>query len=205
MIRLTTLLPVQWRESPRTVGLIEALQSEMDRLDAALAGIAAAVRAPYGEWLDLLGRIVGVQRGGRDDTGYAAIIQVWTVVRKSRGDWGSILSALAVMVSSGVLSAYRAWAMEPARIRFDVTGVSSVSTVAALLRAMVAAGVDTSVIYAATPSRFKLNQSVLQWMGASTGDRLGSTVDVSSALFALDTSLMTWTGAPSGDVLGARA
>jgi hypothetical protein len=182
MIRLTTLLPAQWRDSPRTNGLISAIQTECDRLEQAFIDIPSAIRAPYGAWLDLVGRVVGVQRGGRTDAAYYAAIQVWTVVRRSRGDWGSIRSVLASMKAAAVVAAYSAWNMGPGRVRFDLSGVMSPTATAGALGQTVAAGIVPQVAYSA-------GTSVLFRMTSSTS--------------TASTSTLTWVSGTGGDVLGA--
>jgi hypothetical protein len=183
MIRLTTLLPAQWRDAPRTNGLVSAIQTELDRLERAFVDIPAAIRAPYGAWLDLVGRVVGVQRGGRTDAAYYAAIQVWTVVRRSRGDWGSIRAVLAAMKAAAVVVTYSAWNMDPGRVRFDLSGVMSPTATAGALGQTVAAGIVSEVAYST---------------GTSMLFRLTSSTTTAS------TSTLAWVGGTGGDVLGAR-
>lgn len=83
------LLTEKWQGKRVTEGLLRALVTPFDALEAAtwdtLEGRVMGAAGCQGYWLDALGSLVTEKRNGRDDTAYLAAIRVRIRVNRSQG------------------------------------------------------------------------------------------------------------------------
>lgn len=144
------LLATQFRDKPNLAAFITALVRQVQDLENAQFQIYVAfvvANATFAQ-LDVLGRIVGEDRQGRDDTTYRVYISARIAINISSGTRDEILRIMgAIMGFAGTLKE-----AFPASFRYEAGLVSAnAADFAAVLKTITAAGVASSLQYRTDP------------------------------------------------------
>jgi hypothetical protein len=137
----------QFKGSATLNGLIGALTAEVQVLEQVLWDIRAsrAIEAAQGEQLDLLGRIVGLDRGGRTDATYRIWIRAWIRLLKGSGTPEDILSVFAAITQGSTKIVLEEQFPAAFVIRVDSTSIIDPAELAKLAQLAKAGGVRVIV------------------------------------------------------------
>lgn len=139
------LLLWQWRDSPNVKGLLKSFIENIQTVEVALfqsldeRGIAVAV----GEQLDVLGRLIGETRKGKEDLAYRIALISRVTANNSDGSTESILNTLAAITKADKVTFFEHY---PASVHMYASqGVGNGITVA--LDNASSAGIGVRVLY----------------------------------------------------------
>lgn len=148
--RARALLLEQFKSKPNIAAYLNARSARAQDIEAALFEILTetALDNAVGESLNMLGRIVGEDRQGRDDATYRLRVRARIKLNLMSGTVEEILELLSLVLGSAYTFTLTQY--PPASFRFDVHGAIDAATAgeaARLLAAGRAAGVGAQLVY----------------------------------------------------------
>lgn len=116
-----TRLPYQWRDKPVMQGLVKSLMSTVQEVEDTLFELLneTSIYVAVGNQLDVIGLIVGLERGGMDDATYRAELLKRISVNRSDGTTEVIIS---LMESATQTNDTNFWEHYPASIFYFIRG-----------------------------------------------------------------------------------
>ncbi len=147
----SNLLITQFKTQANFKGLAEIFGAKIQELEAALFQLFTlrGVNTAFGAQLDLLGAIVGVVRGGLDDTDYSTAIRAEILLNISSGTIQQLLSLMYAAFPGYVFTLHESY---PADFTIEVHSVpTNPAQMGALVHTAKPAGVGGYLVYSIVP------------------------------------------------------